>query len=341
MYTLRKIGHVCRYAAVCALVGCGDPVEPGPTLPAAPSITSINPASATAGEFALILTVTGRHFTAGSVVRWDGHDRNTTFVSATMLTAIILPEDLRAGGQVDVTVSNPPPGGGSSAPMTFLINNPAPSISSVTPAAVAPGLDGVTLFLTGHGFVPSSVVRWDGQDRPTTFVSATELRAAIPAADLTTAGTAQVTVFNPPPAGGTSGAVAFSRVQPLSFTFEGSTHAILKVLAHSGDFFETPGLIVYFLTDPTMTCADLGPWAHGVSVFYPTTGQAAWSAPISVSFRVGSKTVQEWRSQGFPGAITTVNPTAGTVQGWVQALEVGLDGEASFQAEFTASRCGS
>ena len=51
-------------------------------------------------------------------------------------------------------------------------------------------------------------MRWNGADRATTYVSPTQLTAVIPATDLVMAGTAQVTVFNPPPGGGTSNAVS-------------------------------------------------------------------------------------------------------------------------------------
>jgi len=51
-------------------------------------------------------------------------------------------------------------------------------------------------------------VRWNGANRATTYVSPTQLTAVIPATDLTTAATARVTVFNPPPGGGTSNAVS-------------------------------------------------------------------------------------------------------------------------------------
>jgi uncharacterized protein (TIGR03437 family) len=54
-------------------------------------------------------------------------------------------------------------------------------------------------------------VRWNGNNRPTTFVSATELRATISAADLT-AGTPLVSVVSPPPGGGASNALRFTVV---------------------------------------------------------------------------------------------------------------------------------
>jgi Tol biopolymer transport system component len=69
--------------------------------------------------------------------------------------------------------------------------------------------------VTGTGFVSTSEVHWNGTLRATTFVSATELEAQIEAADIANPGTAQVTVFNPAPGGGTSAAVAFPISAPL------------------------------------------------------------------------------------------------------------------------------
>jgi hypothetical protein len=62
----------------------------------------------------------------------------------------------------------------------------------------------------GNGFVSSSVVRWNGADRPTTYVSASQLRVSLSAADLAAIGNAQVTVFSPAPGGGISAALPFT-----------------------------------------------------------------------------------------------------------------------------------
>jgi hypothetical protein len=62
----------------------------------------------------------------------------------------------------------------------------------------------------GTNFVSSSVVQWNGSGRATTFVSATQLTATILASDIATPGTASVTVLNPSPGGGTSGALTFT-----------------------------------------------------------------------------------------------------------------------------------
>jgi len=179
---------------------CGNPV---------PAITSLSPATATAGGAAFTLTVTGSGFVNGAVVRWNGANRLTTFVSDTQLTAAIPATDIATAGTASITVVNPNPDAVSGA-ATFTINNPAPAISSLAPATATAGGAAFTLTVTGSGFVNGAVVRWNGADRPTTFVSATELQAAIPATDIATAGTVSVTVFNPGPGGGESWAATFT-----------------------------------------------------------------------------------------------------------------------------------
>ena len=54
-----------------------------------PQITALNPQYITAGSAGFSLQVTGNKFATGSVVRWNGSDRGTTFVSDTQLQASI------------------------------------------------------------------------------------------------------------------------------------------------------------------------------------------------------------------------------------------------------------
>ncbi|RYD86376.1 MAG: hypothetical protein EOP50_22500, partial [Sphingobacteriales bacterium] len=54
---------------------------------AVPATTSLSPSSKIANTGAFTLTVNGSNFTMGSVVRWNGSARTTTFVSATQVTA--------------------------------------------------------------------------------------------------------------------------------------------------------------------------------------------------------------------------------------------------------------
>ena len=92
----------------------------------------------------------------------------------------------------------------------FDIPNPVPSITALVPSRATAGEPGFTLAVNGTNFVSNSVVRWNGSDRATTNVSPTQLTAAITAADIPSAGTANVTVFNAAPGGGESTPAAFN-----------------------------------------------------------------------------------------------------------------------------------
>jgi trimeric autotransporter adhesin len=100
-----------------------------------PTLSSLSPNSATAGSAALTLTVNGTNFINGSVVRWNGQNRTTTFVSATRLTAQITAADLSSAGAVPIIVFNPAPGGGVSNALNFTIN-PADTGATI---ALTPG----------------------------------------------------------------------------------------------------------------------------------------------------------------------------------------------------------
>jgi len=295
-YEFRYFGaHVSRQAT-------SPTVTVDASLNPVPVATSLSPSSVMAGASALTLTVTGSRFLATSVVRWNGVNRPTTFVSATQLQASIGAADVAAAGTANVTVFTPAPGGGTSNSLSFTIrgvptlavnatsvaggsaltvtltnglggsgdwlsfaatgaaNNSyvqytyvgngvttrtwtvtapvtpgtyefrlfenygytrvatsptvtvlpgPPAISSLSPAAAPAGSAALTLTVNGSGFTSGSIVRWNGADRVTTFVSATRVRASIPASDVTVIGTAQVTVFDPA-SGSTSPASPFS-----------------------------------------------------------------------------------------------------------------------------------
>ena len=205
-----------------ALAGCGGGggTPPPPSANPVPTLTSISPTSATAGGVAFTLTANGSNFISSSVVRWGGANRTTTFVSSTQLTAAIPASSIANGGTANVTVFNPTPGGGSTTPLTFTVENPVPTLLLLTPSSAVAGTSAFTLTLDGSGFVPSSVVQWNGTARTTTFLSGARLRAAITASDIATPTTVPVTVFNPTPVGGTSNDLTFTilAAQPLAIT---------------------------------------------------------------------------------------------------------------------------
>ncbi|HZS03747.1 MAG TPA: hypothetical protein VFD58_02650 [Blastocatellia bacterium] len=208
-----------------------NPVNP------APALAGISPTQTLFGGSGFTLTVNGSNFVSNSVVRWKGSDRETTFVSETQLTAVILPADIASAGTAAVTVFNPEPGGGVSGALNFTINsaNPAPALTALSPSIVPAGAGTFTLTVTGSGFISTSVIRWNGANRRTTFVSETQLTTSIPASLVTIAGTASVTVSNPAPGGGVSNGLNFvisENNPPPVLSFLDPESAI----AGSGDF---------------------------------------------------------------------------------------------------------
>ena len=138
---------------------------------------------------------------------WDGSDRPTTFISSTRLDAQIGAGDLALGKAVPVAVRDT--GGSYSNTRSFTVNNPLPTLTSVSPALTSGGGTGLALILRGTGFVPNSICRLNGLDKTTTYIGATEIQASLLAQDLEAGGEFEVTVDNPAPSGGVSGGQAF------------------------------------------------------------------------------------------------------------------------------------
>jgi Tol biopolymer transport system component len=179
-----------------------------------PSISSIAPASAQAGAAALVLTVNGSGFFAKSVVQLNGTAQVTNFVSGTQVTVALAASALASAATLNVSVVNPTPGGGASPTSPFTItpfsSNPIPVIASMSDQSVGAGWPGFPLTIGGTGFVEGTISQWNGLNRPTTVVSGTLLKSAIPASDLSSPGSAQVGVFNGPPGGGNSNRLNFT-----------------------------------------------------------------------------------------------------------------------------------
>jgi hypothetical protein len=144
-----------------------------------------------------------------------------------------LPSWLTFASTTDSISGTPPAGSAGTYPLTFQgadpsstfsfnlvvapaqVSNPVPTLSQISPTAVAAGSPDTTLTLTGSNFLSTSTVNFNGTPVATTFQSATQLSAVIPAADLATAGSGAITVVNPGPGGGTSGAASLT-INPVN-----------------------------------------------------------------------------------------------------------------------------
>jgi hypothetical protein len=116
----------------------------------------------------------------------------------------------RTPGSVTITASSE----GRSVQRGFTVRSALPTITSISPRTALPD-QAFELTVMGTGFYNGSTIRWNGADRPTTFVSVTELRAAISSADVAAVGPVAITVLNASPGGGTSNAAPLT-VRPAN-----------------------------------------------------------------------------------------------------------------------------
>ena len=134
----------------------------------------------------------------------NGDSATITFTGTPMTGGTIIHTASVSSAMTDPDLSN------NSFVFNGTANNPVPVISSLSPSSVIVGADSFTLTVNGSNFSGDSTVQWGGANRTTTFVSFTQLTAAITAADVATIGTSAVTVVSPAPGGGTSNSSTFT-----------------------------------------------------------------------------------------------------------------------------------
>jgi Domain of unknown function (DUF4082)/Bacterial Ig-like domain/Bacterial Ig domain len=175
-------------------------------------------------------------------------------------------------------------------------NNPVPTTSGLAPNSAIAGGAAFTLTVNGTNFVTNSVVRWNGADRPTTFVSATQLTAAIPSTDIAASGTASVTVFNPAPGGGTS--------NPQTFTISASAACPCSLWSAA--------TVPAVAADNDAKRVEVGVKFQAQSDGY-ITGLRFYKGTTNTGVHVGTL----WTAAGIP--LTSVTFSGETASGWQQA----------------------
>jgi uncharacterized protein YjdB len=191
-------------------VSCGS-VSASTTLTvAAPALASItispkNP-SAKVGDplqFSAAGTMTDGTAASGVTINWSSSSPSVASIDASGLATA------KAEGNTTITASS-----GSISDSTTLsimaAENPVPTIASLTPSSITAGGADFSLTVNGTGFVAGSSLQWNGTPKTTTFVSATQLTAAIAASDVASSGTVSVAVVNPAPGGGVSEPAVFT-----------------------------------------------------------------------------------------------------------------------------------
>lgn len=155
-------------------------------------------------------------------------------------------------------------------------NIPVPFLNQpLVPDAVAPGGSDFTLTVNGTGFVQGATVDWNGSALVTTFVSGSQVTAAVPAFDIAVASSASITVTNP--------GIEASKVGFLSVTSSGSVAAFLTTdypvptafqQMVSGDFNGDGKLDLAATT------------LNGISIFLGN-GDGTFQAPVNYAYGAG------------------------------------------------------
>lgn len=193
------------------------------------------------------------NFNADSVVRFNGVDLPTKFVSSFLLEADLPPEMITLGDHA-ITVFTPSNGtvyfehkrydldgdgvadpgsgtpelvasGGESAPLLFRVRYREPRIESVSPNRVEissiafddsklPKAQPYNVTLIGQDFRAGAVASFNGQPRDTLFVDPTRIRVKLLPEDVASIGVFPITVRNSSPDHQISGARSFEVVMP-------------------------------------------------------------------------------------------------------------------------------
>ncbi|HEV2177123.1 MAG TPA: FG-GAP-like repeat-containing protein [Terriglobia bacterium] len=196
----------------------------------------------------------------------------------------------------------------------------------LVPEAAVPGGAGFTLTVNGTGFVAGSIVNWKGSPRATTFVSNSQLTAAILASDISVPGTASVTVTSPAPGGGTSNGAYFQVTSPVSPVLLNSTDYAtgqspysVAVADFNGD--GKPDLVVSDVT-PSTVSVFLG---NGDGTFQPHVDYPVASLPDQLI-------VADFNGDGKPDLAVT-NGDCATIPCELAAVSILLgNGDGTFQA---------
>lgn len=176
-------------------------------------------------------------------------------------------------------------GGGSSS--SGPPPNPVPTIAAIDPTTAVRGGPSFTLTVNGSNLISSSTVQWNGQSRPTTFLSNTKLQAQIPLDDISVAGTDGVTVFNPAPGGGTSNSASFNIPCVLATATPASTQTRARLGAYYFDGWSGPLTNFHFQGMPNGPYQDRQPlsgWQDNNTC--AVEQQLAWARSFGINFFV-------------------------------------------------------
>ncbi|MFN8005579.1 MAG: RHS repeat domain-containing protein [Terriglobia bacterium] len=169
-----------------------------------------------------------------------------------------------------------------------------PVLTQLDPSQIVAGGSGFTLQVNGNNFTADSIIRWNGSDRSTTFVSATQLKASISSSDIASPTSAQVTVYLGGTGGGTSNSLPFMVIDPAAALFSyislNPTHVTAGDSSTGSVVLSKPAptggaVVTLASSDPTATVpVNVTVPAGGTSaVFSITTSAVSLSTAVKIS----------------------------------------------------------
>ena len=306
----------------------------------APTLTAINPTSGNRLQN-LNVVFTGTNFISGvtSVNAGTGITVNSVSVvnptgptNSTSLTANLTIADLAAIGAHSFSVTNRTPSGGTSANQTFTVNNPAPTLTTLTPNA-ANRSQTLDVVFTGTNFIGNVTTVNVGADitiNSVTVTSATSLRANLTIGANAAIGPRNFSVTNSGPGGGTSNTLSFTindpaptlssispatgnRLQKLDVVFTGTNFSSTATTVNVGANITVGSITV---TSPTSLTANLTigvDAALGPRNFSVTNSGAGGGTSGNVTFTVNNPSP----------TLTSITPATGNR---LQTLDVVFNG---------------
>ena len=187
------VAHSTVPGSVGRLFSPGTLVNGSP-FSAGPRITSLSPNSAKRDAPPFDMTISGRGFENGSVVFVDGLRLGTEFITPDRLIAKVPTSVTAVSGDHTVQVKNE--GGNRSNPAILTIIPPPPTLLSSLPRVVTVGSGAFTIFVSGLDFDSGARVLIDDVAISTTVLSASDLRATVPASVSAMTGSHAVVVRN-------------------------------------------------------------------------------------------------------------------------------------------------
>jgi uncharacterized repeat protein (TIGR03803 family) len=254
--------------------------------------------SPVAGTYASSQTVTISDATAGAAIYYTTDGSTPTTASNLYSGAFAIPfsETLQA-----IAIAN---GYSASAVSTaaYIIqnpSNPAPALTSISPAYAFAGGAAFTLTVAGSTFTAQSTIYWGASALATQYVSASQLSAQVTAAEIAAAGTTAVTVQTPAPGGGTSTALQFD---------VGATGQAAPVFTTLTVFVNPGSSATYAVTLPTsatnvsVMCLNL---PKGASCSYSSTA-GALTITTSSTTPLGTYQITVVFTETLPGAVAAL-----------------------------------